>query len=106
MATRNGLGNPVCGWPWEPRGSAAVRHRDNRRESRNMSATLAQRAAELSAAAATGLPPESAAVFAEEQRRWREQSVPSGVVSAGDTLDDFTLPDARSARAKIGRAHV
>lgn len=59
-----------------------------------MSETLAQRAAELSAAAATGLPPESAAVFAEEQRRWREQSVPSGVVSAGDTLDDFTLPDA------------
>jgi peroxiredoxin len=56
--------------------------------------TIAERAAEISAASATHLPADLAQVFADEQRGWREQGEPSGIIAVGDRLEDFTLPDA------------
>jgi peroxiredoxin len=59
-----------------------------------MSASIAEQAASISHASAKHVPAELMQVFTAEQSRWREQGEPSGIISAGDTLDDFTLPDA------------
>jgi len=67
-----------------------------------MSATIEQQSKDLSAASAGHLPAEVAAVFGAEQQRWRERGVPDGVVKAGDTIEDFTLPDATGAHVTLG----
>jgi len=64
--------------------------------------TITQQAAEISAASATHLPAEIAQVFADEQRRWRERGEPSGIVGAGDRLEEFTLADAAGAPVTLG----
>jgi peroxiredoxin len=66
-----------------------------------MSATITEQAAEVSAKAAGRLPAEVSSVFAESVRQLREQGVPAGAVSAGDTLADFTLPDATGKQASL-----
>jgi len=67
-----------------------------------MSATIEQQSKELSAASASQLPLDAAAVFGAEQQRWREQGLPDGIVTAGDTIEDFTLPDATGAHVTLG----
>jgi peroxiredoxin len=64
--------------------------------------TIAEQAAEVSAASTSYLPPEVANVFTDEQRGWRERGEPAGIVSAGDTLADFTLPDAGGTPVSLG----
>jgi peroxiredoxin len=59
-----------------------------------MSATITEQAAEVSLQAAGRLPAEVSSVFAESVRQLREQGTPAGAASAGDTLEEFTLPDA------------
>ena len=56
--------------------------------------TITEQATKISAASATHLPAALAQVFADEQRGWREQGAPSGILAAGDRLEDFTLADA------------
>jgi peroxiredoxin len=56
--------------------------------------TITEQATKISAASATHLPAAIAQVFADEQRGWRERGAPSGILAAGDRLEDFTLPDA------------
>jgi peroxiredoxin len=56
--------------------------------------TIALQAKEITAASATHLSADLAQVFADEQRGWRDQGEPSGIIAAGDRLEDFTLPDA------------
>lgn len=63
--------------------------------------TIAEQAAEVSAASATHLPPELARVFTDEQRGWRDRGAPTGVVTAGDKLTDFTLPDANGTPVSL-----
>ncbi len=65
--------------------------------------TIAERAAEISAASATHLPADLAQVFADEQRGWREQGEPSGIIAVGDRLEDFTLPDATGSPVTLSR---
>jgi peroxiredoxin len=56
--------------------------------------TITEQATKISDASATHLPAAIAQVFADEQRGWREQAAPFGILAAGDRLEDFTLPDA------------
>jgi peroxiredoxin len=55
--------------------------------------TISEQAAEISAASATYIPAALAQVFADEQQGWRERGEPSGIVAAGDRLEDFSLAD-------------
>ncbi len=64
-------------------------------------ATIQQQSEELSAASAGRTPPEVAAVFGAEQQRWREQGAPDGIVHAGETIENFTLPDATGAAVSL-----
>jgi peroxiredoxin len=64
--------------------------------------TIAEQAAAVSAASATHLPAEVAVVFADEQQGWRDRGEPAGVIAAGATLADFTLPDADGAPVSLG----
>ena len=64
--------------------------------------TIAEQAAEVSAASATHLPAELARVFSDEQRGWRDRGEPVGVVAVGDKLADFTLPDANGRPVSLG----
>jgi peroxiredoxin len=66
-----------------------------------MSTSIAEQADAISQASSTHLPTEIAQVFADEQARWRAQGEPSEIISAGDTLDDFTLPDATAAAVSL-----
>jgi peroxiredoxin len=66
-----------------------------------MSATIQQQSEELSAASAGRMPPEVAAVFGAEQQRWRDQGEPEGIVRPGQTIEDFTLPDATGAEVSL-----
>jgi len=56
--------------------------------------TIQQRSAEIQRAAAGVLPGTVAKVLADDLRRWREFRKPERIVAVGDTLDEFTLPDA------------
>jgi hypothetical protein len=40
------------------------------------------------------LPADLAQVFVDEQRGWRKQGEPSGIIAVGDRVEDFTLLDA------------
>jgi peroxiredoxin len=64
--------------------------------------TIAEQAAEVSAASATHLPAELARVFTDEQQAWRDRGEPVGVITAGDKLADFTLPDANGSPVSLG----
>lgn len=64
--------------------------------------TIAEQAAEVSAASATHLPAELARVFADEQQGWRARGEPVGVIAAGDKLADFTLPDTNGSPVSLG----
>lgn len=64
--------------------------------------TIAEQAAEVSAASATHLPAELARVFTDEQQGWRDRGKPAGVIAAGDKLGDFTLPDAHGSPVSLG----
>jgi peroxiredoxin len=66
-----------------------------------MSATIEQQARQISAGSAGHLPPEVAAVFGGEQQRLREHGLPEGIVATGDTIEDFTLPDATGAQLTL-----
>src|SRR6476469_2805608 len=66
-----------------------------------MSALNEQHTKEAAAASASPLSPEVGAVFAAEQQGWREYFLPEGIVKAGDTLEDFTLPDATGAQVTL-----
>jgi peroxiredoxin len=63
--------------------------------------TIAQQSAEISAGSATHLPASVAQVFADDQQAWRERGAPSGILAIGDTLEDFTLPDASGSAVKL-----
>jgi peroxiredoxin len=76
--------------------------RANPIERNTMTATIQQQSQEVATAAAGGLPPEVAAVFAAEQQRFREQGAPEHRVRPGDTIDDFTLSDATGAPVSLG----
>jgi len=67
-----------------------------------MSATIQEQSQELSAASALRLPPEVATVFGAEVQRWRDQGEPDGIVRAGETIEDFALPDATGADVSLG----
>jgi peroxiredoxin len=66
-----------------------------------MSATITEQSAEVSANAAGRLPQAVMSAFAESLRELREQGTPAGAISAGDTLEDFTLPDATGKRVSL-----
>jgi peroxiredoxin len=63
--------------------------------------TIAEQSAGISAGASTHLPADIAQVFTDEQRAWREQGAPSGVIAVGDRLEDFTLVDATGAAVTL-----
>jgi peroxiredoxin len=54
------------------------------------------------AAAGGQMPADIAAVFAREQEGYRAAGVPAGTVAVGDTLESFTLLDARSRPVSVG----
>jgi hypothetical protein len=66
--------------------------------------TIAEQAAEVSAASATHLPAELARVFTDEQQAWRDRGEHVGVITAGDKLADFTLPDANGSPVSLGES--
>jgi hypothetical protein len=55
--------------------------------------TIAKQSNEVKAAAASQLPAEVAAVFASDQAALAAAGIPAGVVSVGDKLAPFALPD-------------
>ncbi len=59
-----------------------------------MSPTIQEQSDQLQAASAGRLPAEVAAAFARDRARLRERGTLADAVSAGDLLQDFTLPDA------------
>lgn len=63
--------------------------------------SIAQQAAEVSAASTAHLPAEIAQVFTDEQQRWRERGEPAGAIAAGEKLADFTLPDANGSPVSL-----
>lgn len=65
--------------------------------------TLQQQGADLVALSANRLPEHVVAAFSAERKALREQGVPSGTIAAGDTLTDFTLPDATGADVSLSQ---
>jgi hypothetical protein len=56
--------------------------------------TIADQTNGVKATAANQLPAEVVAVFASDQAALAARGIPAGVVSVGDTLAPFALPDA------------
>ena len=59
-----------------------------------MSPTIQEQSDQLQAASAERLPAGVAAIFARDRAAKRERGKPTDAVTAGDLLQDFTLPDA------------
>src|SRR5258708_6987750 len=64
-------------------------------------ATISDQAAAITAGAATQLPADSARVFADEQKAWRERGELDGIVRPGERLENFTLPDATGSTVTL-----
>lgn len=59
-----------------------------------MSPTIQEQSDQLQAASAGRIPAEVAEIFTRDRAALRERGKPTNAVSAGDLLQDFTLPDA------------
>ena len=59
-----------------------------------MSPTIQEQSDQLQAASAGRIPAEVAEIFTRDRGALRERGKPANAVSAGDLLQDFTLPDA------------
>lgn len=66
-----------------------------------MSVTIGEQSAHVKAAAAGRLPPAVVEVFDRSIRDLLDQGVPEGAVSVGETLESFTLSDARGASVTL-----
>jgi peroxiredoxin len=65
-----------------------------------MSPTIEQQSAEMQAAAAHRLPPEVGEIFARDREALIARGAPEAV-SAGDAIEDFTLPDATGREVSL-----
>ena len=60
-----------------------------------MSVTIGEQSRQLKAAAVDHLPPDILEVFDRSIEDFLREGVPTGAITAGDSLETFTLDDAR-----------
>lgn len=68
-----------------------------------MSITIRLQSEQLKADAAEHLPPHVRAVFDRSVQGFVDEGIPSGVIQAGQTLEDFTLDDATGTSVSLAR---
>lgn len=66
-----------------------------------MSVSIREQSDQIQAAAATRLPAAVAQVFGRTLEQLRQQGVPAGSIKVGDTMEDFTAPDATGRQVAL-----